>query len=119
MPYIIIWLLCGIVAAMIAAKRHKNVFIWLILGILFGPFGIAFALFAEGRKCPYCHEEVHPLAVKCPKCHSAIADSSVNALPDPDAPQPQPNPPPRHVLIQYCMLAGLFAILLIIIVLKK
>jgi len=71
---IAIWIFCGIGAALVAQSRGADGCLWFGLGVLLGPFGLAFA-FASGtdRKCPYCRGRVHPEATRCPKCQAELA----------------------------------------------
>jgi hypothetical protein len=72
----VIWIFCGIGAALVAQSRGASGCLWFGLGVLLGPFGLAFA-FASGtdRKCPHCRERVHPEATRCPKCQADLASS--------------------------------------------
>jgi hypothetical protein len=73
---IVVWIFCGIGAALVAQSRGANGCLWFGLGVLLGPFGLAFA-FASGtdRKCPRCRERVHPKATRCPKCQADLVSS--------------------------------------------
>jgi hypothetical protein len=84
-----LWLICGVVAAILAAKRGNDGCLWLIIGSLLGPLGVLFA-FTEGRKCPHCFEFIHQQATKCPKCQSAIAPSAPKPIPMQPIPQITP-----------------------------
>jgi len=73
--FLIIWLCCGIAAAMVASSKGRSTGGWFFLGILLGPFGLIFALLAgkEGpaqgeRKCPFCAEFIKKEAVVCKHC---------------------------------------------------
>lgn len=73
---IVAWIFCGIGAAFVAQSRGASGCLWFGLGVLLGPFGLAFA-FAAGtdRKCPHCRERVHPEATRCPKCQADLVSS--------------------------------------------
>src|ERR1035441_3752357 len=73
---IVVWIFCGIGAAFVAQSRGASAGLLFVLGVLFGPLGLAFA-FASGtdRKCPHCHERVHPEATRCPKCQADLSSS--------------------------------------------
>ena len=57
---ILIWIVCGIGAAFVAQRRGANGCLWFGLGVLLGPFGLAFA-FTSGsdRYCPACKKGIH------------------------------------------------------------
>lgn len=72
-----IWVFCGIGAAFVAQSRGASGCFWFGMGVLFGPFGLAFS-FASGtdRRCPNCRERIHPEATRCPKCQTDLASST-------------------------------------------
>jgi hypothetical protein len=80
-----LWIICGVIAAIVAEKRGNGGCLWLFLGFLLGPFGVMMA-FADGRQCPYCRERIHQRAVKCAKCQSVLP------APPPPVTPPQPIP---------------------------
>ena len=83
---ILIWIVCGIAAAVIASNRGANGCLWFGLGVLFGPFGLAFSFTAGGgNECPACRKYLHPAATKCPHC-------GFNATTNPALPPAQPEP---------------------------
>jgi len=70
---ILLWVVCGIGAAVIASNRGGNGCLWFGLGILFGPFGLAFSFAAgSGRERPACRKNIHPKATKCPYCQTVL-----------------------------------------------
>ncbi len=82
-----LWIFCGIAAAFVAQSRGASGCLWFGLGVVFGPFGLAFA-FASGtdRKCPHCRERVHPEATRCPKCQAHLDSAQSAAGDDPATP---------------------------------
>ncbi len=73
MEWVFVWLLCAITAGMIGARKGIGGSAF-ILGFLFGPFGILFALFMTGnrRECPACKTMIHAEASICPMCRTTI-----------------------------------------------
>ncbi len=87
---VLIWILCGFGAGMIASQRGRGGCAWFIIGFLFGPLGLgaAFLIPNEGqsssgkpsradraalqdgkaRKCPSCLSIVPNEASKCRYC---------------------------------------------------
>ena len=73
MELILIWLVCGIVGAMIGAQKKMGC-LGFILGILLGPIGILIVVFAGGDRvrCPHCREWVRSDASVCPHCQREV-----------------------------------------------
>jgi hypothetical protein len=76
---LLLWLLCGIAAAMIGAKKGAGC-LGFILGVILGPFGILFALVMKGnrRVCPHCKELIHQEATTCPHCQRDLSVTPVD-----------------------------------------
>jgi len=69
--FLVIWLLFGICAAIVASNRGANGCLWFGLGVLLGPIGFALA-FTTGAKCPKCASRISEDAKVCPKCGYAV-----------------------------------------------
>lgn len=90
MVFIVFWLICGGVAAMIASSKGGSGLIGFLVGALLGPIGIIVAFFlgdekaaaagqiaaGERKKCPKCAELVQPDALVCKHCGHEFAVSS-------------------------------------------
>lgn len=92
-----IWLLMGIICAMIAASKNRSGFGWFILGCLFGPLAVLCAAVMSRdaghathqahaaqpmKTCPYCAETVLQAAVLCKHCQQPL---TVEAQPQANA----------------------------------
>ena len=51
MEWVIFWMLCGVVSAVIGHAKGGNVGLAFVLGLILGPFGILLALFTTGVSC--------------------------------------------------------------------
>lgn len=85
--FIVLWLICGGISAMIASSKGGSGLIGFIVGFLLGPLGIVVAFFlgsekgaaekevAGGtkKKCPRCAELVQPDALVCKHCGHEFA----------------------------------------------
>lgn len=87
-----LWLMCGIVAAMIGSRKGAGC-AGFALGFLLGPFGILIALFMGGNRkaCPYCRELIHKEAIVCPRCQRDLVAMRAN----PRSPDDPFGAPPR------------------------
>jgi hypothetical protein len=80
--FIVLWLFCGIISAIIANSRGRSGCAWFLLGILLGPFGFAVALLPSvktsdwTKKCPKCAENVKLEAQICRYCGYEFRPSS-------------------------------------------
>jgi hypothetical protein len=67
--WIVIWLVFGVAAAVVASNRRASGLLWLGVGFLLGPIGFALA-FTAGKKrtCSRCRKLVFWDAIACEHC---------------------------------------------------
>lgn len=82
MVFVIFWIICGGIAAMIASSKGGSGVLGFFVGVLLGPFGIIAAFFmgsekqveanriatGDSKKCPRCAELVKADALVCKHC---------------------------------------------------
>ena len=68
MVVVVIWLIFGLLSAMIGSNRGGNGCLYFIGGVLLGPIGLILAFF-EGKKCPQCGKKISNDAKLCPYCN--------------------------------------------------
>lgn len=71
MGLLVIWLIFGVAAAIIASNRGASGFLWLCLGIALGPIGLLLSL-TTGVKCPKCASRISKDAEVCPRCQHRL-----------------------------------------------
>lgn len=74
MIYILIWIACALIGAVIGSKKGEAGSGFLI-GLVFGPLGVIFALLSTGNRkpCLHCKEPIHKNAAICPHCRTALS----------------------------------------------
>lgn len=88
MEILVVWIICGVVTAVIASSKGRNSFGWLLIGLLLGIFGIILIAclpslgggassaqfvntnqsFQATKACPDCGEAVLQVANVCKHC---------------------------------------------------
>ena len=90
MEFLFIWLIFGVISAIIASNKGRGGCGWFIIGVLLGPLGIILALVVSKNEdkisrdviergdmkvCPYCKELIKVNAIKCKHCGSDLFES--------------------------------------------
>jgi hypothetical protein len=72
---VLIWIVCGIGAGIIASNRGANGGFWFVLGFLLGPIGLAMSFGAKGKltMCSSCGDHIPAESDFCPKCQTPLA----------------------------------------------
>ncbi|MFA4907839.1 MAG: hypothetical protein WC602_06205 [archaeon] len=68
----VLWLVFGIISAMVASNKGENGCLAAIIGFILGPIGLIIVIFTSGKRCPKCFSRIHTKAMKCPKCGTAF-----------------------------------------------
>jgi predicted amidophosphoribosyltransferase len=71
--FILLWVVCGFFAAVVASNRGASGCLWFGLGVLLGPIGLAISFVAGDTKtCSRCRSDIPQKATRCPKCQADL-----------------------------------------------
>jgi len=77
MLYLILWVLCGAIAAYMYQQKGQSQGVGFLVGFLLGPIGILLVLLSPSTliTCPYCAEKIQPEAKICKHCGQNIPEN--------------------------------------------
>lgn len=85
-------------AGYVGSNRGENGFLWFLVGLFFGPFGVLASFFC-GVKCPYCQKTINSKALKCPNCQSELYAPPLPPVQPPSLPAQSPHAvPPAQII---------------------
>jgi hypothetical protein len=73
LEWVFIWIVCGIITALIGSRKGLGFFSF-FYGLILGPLGILIAIFTVGdrKECSFCKELIHKDATVCPHCQRDV-----------------------------------------------
>ena len=82
--WLILWLILGIIPAVVAASKGRSFFLWLLYGLLIWPIALVHIIVVpdpaeieDGRnreRCPFCSEQILKTAIVCPNCQRDLPE---------------------------------------------
>lgn len=75
-----VWVLCAIMAGITAGEKNRRFWVWFLIGLLTGPFGLYRVMRSAevvppelAQPCPNCQKTIRKTARTCPFCGHIIA----------------------------------------------
>jgi uncharacterized paraquat-inducible protein A len=74
-----VWVLCAIMAGIVAGEKNRRFWVWFFFGLLTGPFALYRAVKSyevvppdQAQICPNCKAAIRKTARTCPRCHQTL-----------------------------------------------
>lgn len=118
--FIGLWLLCGILAAVVGSAKGRSGCGWFIVGVLAGPLGLLAAVgmpvvsqgesgdASASRKCPACAETIKREARLCKHCGHSLTDTEIRTAEMREAAESEQRA--RQTVIKVGLLLALIAV---------
>ena len=73
MEWILVLVICGIIASILGSRKGIGVSAF-FFGLILGPLGVILVLLSKGKRvaCPFCDKLIYKVSPVCPHCQQEI-----------------------------------------------